>query len=57
MLDTPIDDPCDVVTSETLEGWTHCNDSDGMRTKDHGQQLDRSERDRYQNSWLRFDRG
>ena len=57
MLDTPIDDPCDVVTTETLEGWTHCNDSDGMRTKDHGQQLDRSERDRHQNSWLRFDRG
>jgi len=49
------DDPCDAVTSETLTGWTHCNDSDGMRTKDSNKQLGGSAGDRDQNSWLRFD--
>lgn len=55
MSDTPIDDPCDVVTIETLEGWTHY-DSDRMRSKNSNEQLGGSERDRHSNSWLRFDR-
>lgn len=50
------DDPCDAVTTETLDGWIR-RDSDGMRQENLGQRLDRSEGDRHQNSWLRFDNG
>ena len=58
--DTPIkdsDDPCDAITVETLDGWTHSNDSSGMRQKNNGKGLGEDSGDRYQDSWIRFDNG
>lgn len=57
MSETHTDDPCDVVTSETLDGWTHCNDSSRMRKTDNGEGLEGDRGDRYQDSWIRFDNG
>lgn len=57
MSETHTDDPCDVVTSETLDGWTHCNDSSRMRKTDNGEGLEGNRGDRHQDSWLRFDNG
>lgn len=57
MSDKPTnEDPCDSIDLNYLEGWTQY-DSDGMRKKDHGEGLERSERDRRYNSWARFDHG
>lgn len=50
------DDPCDGISSETLTGWIYY-DSDRMRKEDLGQRLERRDRDRYPNSWIRFDNG
>lgn len=49
-----IDDPIDEIDSHTLLGWTHANDSDGMRKKADGKRLGRSGRNRGQNPWVRF---
>jgi len=50
------DDPCDDVVGENLTGWTK---SDGSRSseKDSRQRLERSYRDRRQDSWARFEHG
>ena len=50
------DDPCDVVTSETLSGWIK-RDSSRMCPQDHGEGLGRDSGDRYSDSWIRFDNG
>lgn len=50
------DDPCDDVTASNLTGWTK-SDSSRSSQKDSGQQLDRSYRDRRQDSWARFEHG
>lgn len=48
------DDPIDGIDVKTLSGWTHVNDSDGMRKKTDGERLGRSGRDRGQNPWVRL---
>lgn len=50
------DDPCDSIDVMNLSGWTKY-DSSGMCSQDTGQRLERRERDRYSNSWTRFDHG
>lgn len=54
--DTPIDDPCDGIDLNTLDGWTKY-DSSRMREKNNGEGLGGDSGDRYQNSWVRFDNG
>ena len=56
MSDIPIDDPCDKIDLNTLDGWTKY-DSSGMRKTDNGEGLGRNRSDRYQDSWVRVDRG
>lgn len=51
------DDPCDDVTTDNLTGWTKKNDSSRGREKDSRQRLERSYRDRYTDSWARFEHG
>lgn len=55
MSDTPIDDPCDKIDLNTLDGWTKY-DSDRMCKTDNGKGLGGNRSDRYQNSWVRLDR-
>lgn len=55
MSEIPIDDPCDVIDVNTLDGWTRY-DSDGMRAKNIRQGLGRDSGDRYTDSWARYDR-
>lgn len=55
MSDIPIDDPCDKIDLNTLDGWTKY-DSSGMCKTDNGEGLGGNRSDRYQNSRVRFDR-
>lgn len=41
LSDKPTNDPFDAVDANTLNGWIHNDDSDGMRAKNSGQRLDR----------------
>jgi hypothetical protein len=52
----PIDDPCDTIDVNTLDGWTRSYDSDGMRKKNTRQGLGGDSGDRYIDSWARYDR-
>lgn len=56
MVDPSIEseDPCDGITTETLDGWIK-HDSSGMREENNRKELGRGSGDRYQNSWIRFD--
>ena len=55
MSEIPIDDPCDIIDVNTLDGWTRY-DSDGMRKKNTRQGLGRDSGDRHIDSWARYDR-
>lgn len=55
MSEIPIDDPCDTIDVNTLDGWTRY-DSDGMRAKNTRQRLGGDSGDRYIDSWARYDR-
>jgi hypothetical protein len=46
------DDPIDGIDVKTLLGWTHINDSDGLRKKADGERLGRSGQHRDQNPWV-----
>jgi len=52
---TDSDDPCDSIDIAILGGWTRLNDSNRMRKKDNGKGLEGDRRNRYQDSWIRFD--
>ncbi len=56
MSDIPIDDPCDKIDLNTLDGWIR-HDSSGMRKTYNGEGLGRDRGDRYQDSWIRNDNG
>ena len=55
MSEIPIDDPCDVIDVNTLDGWTRY-DSNGVCKKNSGQGLGRDSGDRHTDSWARYDR-
>ena len=54
--DTPIDDPCDGIDLNTLDGWTKY-DSSGMCKTNNGEGLGGNRGDRYQDSRVRNDNG
>ena len=55
MSDIPIDDPCDKIDFNTLDGWIKYDSSEMCKT-DNGERLGGNRSDRYQNSRVRFDR-
>lgn len=54
MSDNHIDDPCDSVIGDDLDGWIKY-DSGGLRKENNGEGLEGSQGDRHQDSWIRFD--
>lgn len=57
MSEKLIDDPCDVIDATTLAGWTFCNDSSRMRTKNTREGLGGDSGDRHPNIRLCNDDG
>ena len=55
MIDSA-DDPCDSIDVENLGGWIK-NDGSGSGEKNPRKRLERDYRDRYTNSWTRFEHG
>ena len=48
------EDPCDNINLNDLDGWIR-RDSSRMCETDNGEGLEGDRRDRYQDSWVRFD--